>query len=135
MVQKNLCRSDQEWMDIIQECRTSGLTDKDWCEQHHINRSKFYYHIRMLRKKACEIPVAKRSNRKVIQQTVVPLTVQDSGAPSFSSQGLPADPVSSVADISGAAVRIHFHDLQIELFNGADSQVVRDTLSVLYNLC
>jgi hypothetical protein len=29
-------RTDQEWIDLIQECRTSGMSDKDWCEKHHI---------------------------------------------------------------------------------------------------
>ena len=45
MVQRHPRRTDQEWMALIQECRTSGLTDKAWCEQHHIQRSNFYYHI------------------------------------------------------------------------------------------
>ena len=31
MVQRHPKRSDQEWMELIQECRTSGLTDKAWC--------------------------------------------------------------------------------------------------------
>ena len=48
-------RSDEEWLDIIHECRTSGLPDKTWCEEHHIQTSKFYYHIRRLRAKTCEI--------------------------------------------------------------------------------
>ena len=48
-------RSDEEWLNIIHECRTSGLSDKIWCEEHHIQPSKFYYHIRRLRAKACEI--------------------------------------------------------------------------------
>lgn len=48
-------RSDEEWLNIIHECRTSGLPDKIWCEEHHIQPSKFYYHIRRLRAKACEI--------------------------------------------------------------------------------
>ena len=48
-------RSDEEWLNIIHECRTSGLSDKTWCEEHHIHTSKFYYHIRRLRAKACEI--------------------------------------------------------------------------------
>lgn len=56
MIQKRIRRTDQEWLNLIQECRTSGLTDKEWCEQHHIQCSNFYYHIRQLRKKACEIP-------------------------------------------------------------------------------
>lgn len=36
MVQRHPKRSDQEWMELIQECRTSGLTDKAWCERNHI---------------------------------------------------------------------------------------------------
>lgn len=38
-------RPDQEWLDLIQECRSSGMTDKAWCEMNHIQPSKFYYHI------------------------------------------------------------------------------------------
>ena len=43
MVQRHPKRSDQEWMELIQECRTSGLTDKAWCERNHIQRSSLYY--------------------------------------------------------------------------------------------
>lgn len=56
MVQRHPKRSDQEWMELIQECRTSGLTDKAWCERNHIQRSSLYYHIRRFRNMACEIP-------------------------------------------------------------------------------
>lgn len=55
MGQKELHTQD-EWRELIMECRRSGLTDKDWCEQQGINRSTFYNAISRLRKKACEIP-------------------------------------------------------------------------------
>ena len=29
-------RSDEEWLNIIKECRTSGLPDKTWCLDHGI---------------------------------------------------------------------------------------------------
>jgi hypothetical protein len=61
MVQKELRhprRTNQEWLDLIQECRASGMSDKDWCDQHNIQRSSFYYHIRKLRDRACAIPEA-----------------------------------------------------------------------------
>ena len=48
-------RSDEEWLNIIKDCRTSGLPDKTWCLDHGIQPSKFYYHIRRLKAKACEI--------------------------------------------------------------------------------
>jgi hypothetical protein len=49
-------RTDTEWMKLIQECRTSGSSDKEWCEQHSIPISTFYTKISTLRKKACDIP-------------------------------------------------------------------------------
>lgn len=37
MKKRNRRRTDQEWMDLIQVYRTSGLTDKQWCEENHIS--------------------------------------------------------------------------------------------------
>jgi hypothetical protein len=56
MANRNPRRTDEEWLNLIQECRSSGLSDKCWCEEHHIHTSNFYYQIRRLRKMACDIP-------------------------------------------------------------------------------
>ncbi len=50
--------TDREWLNLIQECRTNGMSDKDWCDLHHIQRSSFYYHIRRFRDNACPVPEA-----------------------------------------------------------------------------
>ena len=55
-------RSRQEWLQLITECRSSGMTDRTWCEQHGILVSSFYNAVKRLRKKACDIPYV--SNRK-----------------------------------------------------------------------
>ena len=34
-------RSLDEWMDLITECRQSGLTDAAWCNEHGISPSCF----------------------------------------------------------------------------------------------
>lgn len=49
-------RTTREWLALITQCRSSGLTDKEWCEQYGVNMSTFYNAINRLRKKACEIP-------------------------------------------------------------------------------
>lgn len=54
MEQKHLRRSEQEWQTLIRECRGSGLTVKEWCEQHHITRNSFYHHNRKSRYSSCE---------------------------------------------------------------------------------
>ena len=40
---KRKYRTDEEWLSLIQECRLSGLMDKQWCETHQICPSNFYY--------------------------------------------------------------------------------------------
>lgn len=45
---KRKYRTDEEWLSLIQECRSSGLTDKQWCEAHQICPSNFYYQIKRL---------------------------------------------------------------------------------------
>ena len=49
-------RSLDEWMDLVTECRQSGLTDAVWCNEHGISPSCFYNAVTRLRKKACQIP-------------------------------------------------------------------------------
>ncbi len=58
MSSKRLHYSDEKWLDMISECRSSGLSDKDWCMEHQIGISTFYYHVKRLRNKACSIPPA-----------------------------------------------------------------------------
>lgn len=49
-------RSLDEWMDLVTECRQSGLTDAAWCHEHGISPSCFYNAVSRLRKRACRIP-------------------------------------------------------------------------------
>ncbi len=32
----------QYWLDVIQQCRASGLTNQIWCEQHDISLKSYY---------------------------------------------------------------------------------------------
>ena len=50
--------NDEHWLKLITQCRSSGLTDRQWCIENRIPVSTFYYHVRTLRKKACEVPEA-----------------------------------------------------------------------------
>nr|WP_187142775.1 hypothetical protein [Acetivibrio ethanolgignens] len=52
MRKRNPRRTDEEWINLNQEYRSSGLSDKCWREEHHIHTSNFYYQIRRPRKKA-----------------------------------------------------------------------------------
>ena len=51
--------NDSFWLERITQCRSSGLTDRQWCIENGIPVSTFYYHVRALRKK----PVKYRKRR------------------------------------------------------------------------
>lgn len=123
---RNTQRTERQWMDIIQECRTSGLGDKDWCEQHGIPISTFYTKITRLRRKACEIPKAKHHAIRENQE-VVPLPIIDE---------VP-DPHYNVAPNEGAlpAIILKINAYRIEISNHAARDTILNTLSVLQQLC
>jgi transposase-like protein len=52
-------RSANEQYDLIMECRSSGLSDQQWCLQHDINPGTFYNWVKRLKAKKCyDIPPA-----------------------------------------------------------------------------
>ena len=121
-------RSDEEWLNIIHECRTSGLPDKTWCEEHHIQPSKFYYHIRRLRAKACEI--TERENTILQKQEVVPV--------SFAEQEfcIPPARTTSVEGIHpDTVITIRLNGIQLGISNKAAREAIANTISVLRALC
>ena len=42
----------QYWLDVIRQCRASGLTNQIWCEQHDISLKSYYYWLSKIRKLA-----------------------------------------------------------------------------------
>lgn len=113
--------NDQYWLDLINQCRTSGFTDRQWCIDNGIPVSTFYYHIRLLRERACEIPAV--TGRKEQHQEVVPLSFVDESTFIHTEPG------------RATAVRISLHGISIEVLNGADESVIANTLRALQKLC
>ena len=44
----------QYWLDVIRQCRASGLTNQAWCEQNQISLKSYYYWIAKIRRLALE---------------------------------------------------------------------------------
>ena len=78
-------RSLEEWMELVTECRQSGLTDAAWCNEHGISPSCFYNAVARLRKKACQIPdpVGKASTLDLTsqKQDVVQIAIEPEASP------------------------------------------------------
>jgi len=79
MRQRQPGRSNTEWMELITQCRQSGLSDSMWCEQQGIPASTFYNAVTRLRKMACAIPApskkAKLSMDFTAKQEVVKIDI------------------------------------------------------------
>ena len=69
-------KSDCRWYDLILQCRTSGLSDRQWLEENNVSSPTFYYHLKQLRKKACEIPASTFSSTST-KQDIVPLMIEE----------------------------------------------------------
>ena len=73
-------RSLDEWLDLVTECRQSGLTDAAWCNEYGISPSCFYNAVTRLRKKVCQLPnpIGKASNLDLTshKQDVVQIAIE-----------------------------------------------------------
>ena len=97
--QENLSEKDRYWLNIIQECRASGKSDYQWLQENNIAAPTFYYHVKQLRKKACEIPSRNGSCKNEVQE-VVPLLIEDDESASQTLLGtVPDNAVNSHSEI------------------------------------
>lgn len=128
MAKKHSRRTDEEWLDLIRQCRSSGLSDKGWCEEHHIHTSSFYYQIRRLRKMACQLPET-RCLPSTKKQEIVEISF-DEPVP-YPAQGNP----SVGKDSPQTAIRVIVHGFPVEITNAAASETIFHTLSALQRLC
>lgn len=129
MAQKRIKHTDQEWFDLIRECRTSELKVKVWCEQHGITPKALYYHTRQLRQKGYSIPQKPVADIQPEKQEVVCLGIPDHPFPDRSLQ-----PYHAV-DESMAAIRVGFHGIQMEVTNHAGQEVITNLFHALLELC
>ena len=99
----------QYWLDVIRQCRASGLTNQVWCEQHDISLKSYYYWIAKIRKLALEeLPRKNHGSRPVMEQTVPMLDA----APEFTEVSL-----RDRQDFSAApAAVLHIGTVTVELF-------------------
>ena len=112
------------WMDCIQQCRISGLSDYAWCHQNGISTSSFYYNIKRLRIKASAVPapVAK----VVEKQEVVPVHYNELQE---TKVVLPKKNSDSVA------IRLEYNGIIMAISNDADAAIIKATLTALQQLC
>ncbi len=128
-------RSQEEWLQLIMECRNSGMTDRTWCEQHGILVSSFYNAVKRLRRKACDIPYV--SNKKpyaldltskkqeAVQIDIYPETIPE--------PEVPAPQVTSVPHINNShTIELMMGDVSLKVSNSADPVLLQQIIRMLH---
>ena len=103
----------KEWMSIIQECKASGMTNKDWCRMNGISLSKFYRRQTQVREYLLSLKEDKEQPDLVQIQNPC-----KSNKPEFLSSGTPV-------------LVIRKDDLVIEVYDSLNPDFFQALVSVL----
>ena len=115
--------TDEQWLDIFQQCKASGVSDLQWCRQNHIAPSTFYYRLNKLRKESSE-PVEEVKTMLPEYHEVVPLIVCDEDTPSKRQEVT-----------ASASIRISIGDIMLDVFRDADRTLIAETLMAVKSIC
>ena len=125
----NLSESDRRWYDLIQQCRTSGKSDRQWLLENNICSPTFYYHVKQLRKKACDIPESACNVVPQVQE-VVPLVIDDMPL---------AKPQTAITEVDSpsneVALRLTVQGVTMEITNHATQTLIQNVISALHYTC
>ena len=127
---RNKRRTDEEWLSLIQQCRSSGFSDRVWCEQNDIPINTFYNTVTRLRKKSCMIP---ETDRLIVDATheIVPLSITEESHIPISN---PARLLSTDATSEGEALTVIINGCKVAINNHAGRDVIYYTISALRKL-
>lgn len=123
-------RSQEEWMGLIQTCRSSGLSDSAWCIQEGISPNTFYSAIKSPRKKSLDI-LASASTRMPKTHENVPVSVEHDLS---IADTLSWKPDISVKANERLAITLTVKGCVLEIQNTAGRERIFHTISVLQQL-
>ena len=124
---KYLHRSEDEWMQLIQECRASGLSDAAWCNHNGIPSSSFYNAVQRCRKRACTVPEIK-APVLTEGQAVVPVSFSEP-ATIYPDYHISED--NSISPV----VQIVVNDYKIQISQNCEKSTIANVLLALRELC
>lgn len=122
-----VCKEDQ--IKLIMECRRSGLSDYQWCEQNGIHPGNFYNWVSKLRKSGYTFPEsAAKSNASPNIQEVVKMDFIRCRNPESSLMVEQNVSHSGVSSAPAVAAELLIGNITLRLFNGADERLIQSTL-------
>ena len=120
-----------EQVKLIMECRQSGLSDYQWCQNQGINPGTFYNWVSKLKKSGYTFPEsASRSCGVPVKQEVVKLDLAgyETPDPVMAEQSVSCPVPPAVGCI---AAEIECGNIKVRFFHGADTAVIQNTLKCI----
>lgn len=122
-------KSSDEQYKLILECRSSGMSDQQWCLANDINPGTFYNWVKRLRRTgAYEIPqpADKNTFTPAPKQEVVKLDI----LPDMPEHVYPVSSEHTFTDpvVTAPTIRITLGNLKIDLTNEADPRLLSQIL-------
>ena len=117
-----------EQVELIMECRCSGLSDYQWCQSRGIHPGTFYNWVSKLRKAGYQIPDSKSKTAALpVKQEVVKLEMVES---TVSTPVKMEQNVSPVLDptFPGIAAEIECGAFKVRFYQGADAASIQSIL-------
>jgi|GEM_PF-77874 len=112
----------QYWLDVIRQCRASGLTNQIWCEQHDISLKSYYYWLSKIRKLALEeLPRKKNGIHMCTDQQLTALTESPAEFAELSlpdrniSRSTPAAMLGELSHVEKIYIRCGYTDMRKQL--------------------
>ena len=126
-------KSIDEQYALVIECRSSGLSDQQWCMQHDINPGTFYNWVKRLRQKACyEIPAAtgRAGLTAPVKQEVVKVDIVPDPEPisKTSDQPVITNTSHNTEPEDTVPIEIRIHDAVIRITNDVDPRLFTQIL-------
>lgn len=124
--------SREEQLKLIMECRSSGLSDYQWCEAHGIHSGTFYNWVSKLRKAGVTIPDSKSKHLGTpLHQEVVKVDLVSSPAPATTIMEQNTRILAMPATDASVAMEIVMGNSTIRFFNNTNPDLIRTTLQCL----
>lgn len=125
-----VCKADQ--INLIMECRRSGLSDYQWCEKNGIHSGTFYNWVSKLKKSGYTFPdPIGKSHSAPAKQEVVKVDLVECNS-EISSQNVEQNTTFLASQNSTSiAAELVVGNITLRLFNGADPQLIQNTLQCI----
>lgn len=114
-------RSNQEWLDLINNCRTSSMSITAWCSANTIPKGSYESAVKRLVRQGL-LPASKKESLSAGQHVIC---VSD-----FEHNKTYHNPQDD-----RTAVILEFHGARLQILHDAAPETIRSTLTVLQEFC